>query len=274
MRKAFYSILTSAIFGLVVSSAANAGACKITVGVVPQFQQRAILEKWIPFLTELGQQTQCEYTLVGSLDIPEFEKQFKAGLFDLVYLNPYHSVIANETQGYVQIVRSGSKMLQGILVVDKDSGIKSIDELDGRQVAFPSPNALGASLLMRTELAVQHNVHVVPKYVATHNSVYLHLFKKITVAGGGIQRSLSGENPIISDQLKVLYRTQKVNAHPIAVHPRIDPIFRTKIQDTILEISQTSPKLMAGIPMHNAIATSFEDYKSLSDLGLDRFAAQ
>jgi len=245
----------------------------MSVGVVPQFQQRHILEKWTPFLNELGQQTQCSYSLIGSANIPEFEKQFKNGLFDLVYMNPYHFVVAAEKEGYMPVVRSGSKMLQGILVVRKDAGIDSITQLDGREVAFPSPNALGASLLMRTELSVLHGIQVIPKYVTTHNSVYLHVFKELTLAGGGIERSFNGEKPQISDELMVLYRTQKVNAHPIAIHPRIDPLLRDEIQKSIIRISKTTPVLTEGIPMREAVIATFEDYSALSGLGLERFAA-
>lgn len=273
MIKFIKSTLAFTSLGIAAGSASYADECEIFVGVVPQFQQRHILTTWTPFLAELGDRTQCSYTLVGSANIPEFETQFKSGLFDFVYLNPYHFVVAADVEGYVPIVRSGSKMLQGVLVVRKDSGIESIVELDGRKVAFPSPNALGASLLMRTELAMLHGVRVVPKYVTTHNSVYLHVFKEITLAGGGIERSLNGEKPQIGDQLKILYRTQKVNAHPIAVHPRIDPLLRDKIKKSIIDISQTMPILTDDIPMREAVTASFEDYMTLSDLGLEQFAA-
>lgn len=273
MIKFLKSTLTCLSLGVALSSAAFADECEIIVGVVPQFQQRHLLTTWTPFLSELGDRTQCSYTLVGSANIPEFETQFKAGLFDLVYLNPYHFVVAMEVEGYIPIVRSGSKMLQGVLVVRKDSDIESIFELDGREVAFPSPNALGASLLMRAELAMLHGVQVVPKYATTHNSVYLNVFKELALAGGGIERSLNGEEPQIRDQLKILYRTQKVNAHPIVVHPRIDPLLRNKIKKAIINISQTMPTLTEGIPLQEAVAASFEDYMELSGLGLEKFAA-
>ncbi len=257
---------------LTIPLSAQSQECDLRVGVVPQFEQRKIVAVWTPLLSELSRLTGCMYTLVGSKDIPSFERKFRDGVFDLVYLNPYHSVIANREQGYVQIVRSDSKMLQGILTVRKDAKIDSLEDLQGQEVAFPSPNALGASLLMRTEMEMLHGIRVVPKYVSTHGSVYLHVFKKLAMAGGGVERTLSQQDPRMIDAIKIIYKTQKVNAHPIAIHPRVGVERQQIIQLAFLRISRDSPELLSAVPMKMAVAASSEDYQNLATLGLEKFA--
>lgn len=250
---------------------AQAEDCTMKVGVVPQFEQRRIFEVWTPILDALKEQTGCAFELVGSKSIIEFEKAFKDGVYDLAYMNPYHAVMAKKAQGYEPIVRSGKKKLKGILVVKKDSPVQDVKELNAKEVAFPSPNALGASLLMRAELATKHGSKVVPKYVKTHSSVYLHVAKGLTVAGGGVSRTFNEQPDHIKDKLRILYTTTPVNAHPAVIHPRVSEDMQKKVQEAWLGLAGAKASLFDGIPMKGAIATSYDDYKSLEELGLEDF---
>lgn len=275
--------IAAAVLGLVAllagpamaESATDPGtdeACTLHLGVVPQFEQRRLTAVWQPIAAALSARIDCDVTLHGSNSIPEFEAEFSEGKFDFAYMNPYHAVMAHNAQGYVPVIRSDESRLKGILVVRADDPIQSIEELHGKELAFPSPNALGASLLMRTELAVKHGIKVTPKYVKTHSSTYIHVLKDLAAAGGGVARTLREQPEPIKDALRVLYTTQEVFAHPIVVHPRVDPARRDAIQAALLEIAAETPELFAGIPMKSPTEADYGDYEGLSEMGLERFA--
>ncbi|MEM6308395.1 MAG: PhnD/SsuA/transferrin family substrate-binding protein, partial [Pseudomonadota bacterium] len=147
MLKIVIPLITAAVL------AAPTLACDLTIGVVPQFEHRRTLETWGPLIGEFETATGCNVTFATMRSIPEFEDGFRTGAFDIAYMNPYHAIIAYGEQGYRPIVRSGRRFLQGVLVVAKDAPIQQISDLNGKKIAFPAPNALGASLLMRAELA-------------------------------------------------------------------------------------------------------------------------
>jgi len=241
-------------------------------GVVPQFEPRKIFRIWRPILDELEQRTGYSFELVGTPKIPAFEKKFMAGEFDFAYMNPYHIMLGHDSQGYVPLVRDGGRVLKGIVVVHKNSPIASITELDGQELAFPAPNALGASLLPRADLA-QRNIHVSPRYVQTHSSVYLHVAKKLTVGGGGVASTLRSQKKSIQDALRILYTTRSMSPHPVAAHPRVPTIDRKKVQHALLEMAATAKgqAMLAKIPMKQAIAASIDDYLELKSWGLDAF---
>ena len=276
MKKLTATLLTTALCSISfsVSAAESTTECHLKVGVVPQFEQRRLFSTWDPILTKLGEKTDCKYELVGSKSIAEFEEKFLAGEYDVAYMNPYHSVMAHKAQGYLPIARSGEKKLKGILVVREDSPIKDIKELDGKEIAFPSPNALGASLLMRAELATKHGLNIKPKYVKTHSSVYLHVVKKLTEAGGGVGRTLKEQKDAIKGKIRILYETAKVNAHPLVVHPRVDETMQSKIQSAFLEVGGQHPEMVELIPMKTPIATGLEDYADLKAMGLEAFVGK
>ena len=52
-------------------------------------------------------------------------------------MNPYHAVMADQAQGYVPIVRDGSRKLFGILAVRNDSPLQDVKELDGAPSEIP-----------------------------------------------------------------------------------------------------------------------------------------
>jgi phosphonate transport system substrate-binding protein len=243
-----------------------------TFGVVPQFEQRQLLTTWKPLLEELQRRTGLSFRLASVPTIPAFEVEFSRGSYDFVYMNPYHFLKANTSQGYVPIVRDRAP-LQGILVVRRDSGIQSPAELDGRTVAFPAPNALGASLLMRADLARVHQVDVAPLYVKTHNSVYLHVIKGLAEAGGGVGKTLTEQEQPIRDSLRILYVTRDMPSHPVAVHPRVPKADAEKVRAALLALAAEpeGAALLARIPMKRPFAAAMDDYEVMRGWGLDDF---
>ena len=244
-----------------------------TLGVVPQFDQRRLFEVWQPIADALSTKLPCTVQIVPSSSIADFETAFSEGRYDFAYMNPYHLVMAHKAQGYVPLVRDGSKMLRGILVAAADSPIDTVAQLEGKEVAFPSPNALGASLLMRAELAAA-GVSVTPVYVKTHSSVYLHAAKGLAAAGGGVAATLAEQPDAIRSHLKVIYQTQAVPPHPLAVHPRVDAALQAQVQRVWLLLAAAQPELFEGIPMKRPVATTYEDYMPLAALGLEAFVAK
>jgi len=247
-----------------------------TFGVVPQFEQRKIFRIWLPILSELEQRTGLQFTLKGSAKIPVFEKKFIDGGFDFAYMNPFHILKASNSQGYIPLIRDGDRALKGVLLVKKDSNIKNVNQLHNKTIAFPSPNALGASLLIRADLKNKFNITINPRYVQTHSSVYIHVVKGLLDAGGGVIQTLESQRPSIKKDLEVLYETREIVSHPVAVHPRVPLQHRMLIQKVLLEIAaeEKTKVLFAEIPMKKPVATDMQDYVDLARWGLEKFYVQ
>lgn len=244
-----------------------------TVGIVPQFNAQRIIEIWRPILDILEERTGVLLSLRGAPTIPLFEKEFSAGNFDFVYMNPYHVLLANKGQGYSPLVRDVGRSLHGVLVVRNDSVIKNVDELNNKKVAFPAPNALGASLLLRADFEDIFKIKVTPRYVLSHSSVYLNVVLGEADAGGGVQKTLSLQPAEIRQSLRVLYKTRDFSPHPFAVHPRVPKDVQEKIKAELLVLGTTEigKKLLLEIPMKKIGEASMEDYKPLLKMGLERF---
>ena len=244
----------------------------VSLGVVPQFEQRKLFATWKPIVDELSQRTGLEVKLLVTLSIQEFEQELEKGSFDFVYANPYHILKVSNSQGYIPLVRD-REPLRGILVVRKDSPVRKVSELAGKTLAIPSPNALGASLLMQADLQHVFGTQMTLLNVRTHSSVYLHVLNGLTDAGGGVEKTLAEQDASVRDNLRVLYTTRAMPSHPVAAHPRVPRAFREKLQKALLDMGNTpgGKALLEDIPMPVPEKTSLDDYLPMRQWGLDAY---
>ena len=258
-----------------LAPAAARGEDSFSFGVVPQFEARHLAAIWQPILEELGARTGYRFDLVGSPRIPAFEASFLAGEFDFAYMNPYHAMLAAEGQGYVPLVRDGAGRLRGILVVRDDSPYRDVADLEGRRIAFPSPNALGASLLMRADLASLYGLAFEPVFVQTHSSVYLNVALGQMAAGGGISKTLDQQPPAVRDALRTLYETREMAPHPVTAHPRVPAAVREAVRGALLALGRTEAgaALLAQIPIQEIATATAGDYAELGEWGLETLYA-
>jgi len=245
-----------------------------SVSVVPQFPAPDLARTWLPILERLGQQVGARFELKVARDIPSFEADVRAGNPDFAYLNPFHQVRARRAQGYVPLVRD-AELLTGILVVRRDDPIRSKAELAGRAVAFPAPNAFGASLLIRAQLDEVDRIRIEPVYAKTHTNAYRQTLVGKTAASGGLRATLEREPAEVQAGLRILYETPGSPPHPLSAHPRVPKALQDKVQAAWLQLAQ-EPALKASfatIPMPKPLkADQARDYAPLERLKLDRYA--
>ena len=270
-RRRVLMALGGCLFGS-LSGQACAADDVLTVGVVPQYSPREILQSWGPVLDEISRRSGVTWKLLGNKDIPSFELALEAGEFDFAYANPYQGLRANRKQGYVPMVRDQTP-LAGILVVRKDSRWQKVADLAGQAIAFPAPNSLGASLLMRAELDAVHQLTFSAQYSASHSSAYLSTLRGLTAATGGVESTFQLLSAADKASLRVLYRTRETPSHPFMAHPRVPDVVRRRIEQAWLELAADPAwdEALARIPFDHLVKTRLEDYKVLDRMDLGRY---
>ena len=241
----------------------------------PQSNPLKLAKAWKPLVDHLNKSTDAQFELKLYKNRADFEKHVFNGEPDLVFFNGFYLTLAEEKQGYTALIRSNAKKLKGIVVAAKDSSIKTIDDLKGKTVAFPSPNALGASLYIRALFDQKSISPVTPVYLGTHDNVYLSIIKGKAAAGGGVYRTFNSQNAKIRDKLKVIYETPGLSPHPLAVHPRVPEKIRNQIVEAILELSKTEEgkAILAAVKLKNPVrADTKGDYSIITELNLKQYS--
>ncbi|MEW6678023.1 MAG: phosphate/phosphite/phosphonate ABC transporter substrate-binding protein [Pseudomonadota bacterium] len=265
-----------ALMLLLGANPSQASKAVYTLAVVPQFTTVDIAQRWTPLLDRIAQETGVRFQIRTSHDIPSFESEFLNGIPDFVFLNPYHMVMAAKAQSYVPLIRS-RRNLSGILVVGKNSPVTRVADLDGATIAFPAPNAFGASLYMRALLSEQEKLVYTANYVGTHQNTYRHVIFGDAQAGGGVASTLESESPGVREQLRVLYHTPEAPSHPLAAHPRVPKAVIRAVVTALQRMDHDAAgrALLKQVELEGAVAAHYDrDYAPLEKLNLERYVVR
>lgn len=238
-----------------------------TFGVVPQQSASRLAAMWSPLLARLSEDLDIRVEFLTTKDIPTFEACLAAGIYDFAYMNPIHYTIFSESGNYDAVARQSDKQLKGLLVVSQDSDISSIQDLEGANIAFPSPGAFGASVVPRAELRAR-GVSFSPEYVRSHDSVYRAVAAGLMPAGGGVQRTFGAIEEELRAQLRVVYSTDGYTPHAIAAHDTVPVEIRAALLATLLDISANAPDLAASVGMNGFERALDDDWDDVRSLGL------
>jgi phosphonate transport system substrate-binding protein len=162
-----------------------------------------------------------------------------------------------------------NKRIQGIIVVKKDSPYQSIVELSGKTLAFPAPAAFAASVLPRAYFK-KNQIEISPRYVNSHDSVYLTVSKSLYPAGGGIQRTFNNMPESIRRQLRILWKTPGYTPHAFAAHPRLPAAVVKDTAGALIAMStdEEGGKLLKNLKFNPIGPAKDEDWDDVRGLGI------
>lgn len=240
--------------------------------VVPQQAVSNTYVAWAPILEKVGKKLSICFNLHVPSTIPLFERDLNAGTPDFAFMNPYHLFLNQRSQDYVPLIADSQNQLAGIVVIKKDSPVSAIADLNGQKMAFPAPNSLAASLLIRAYLA-KNQIQIIPEYVKTHSNVYRSVIIGDVIAGGGVNNTFSREPESLQKELRILFETPKYMPHPVAANLKVPLKVRNEIVQYFIELGK-DPAMAAQlnaiqIPKPNEV--NFKDYNYVKKLGLEKF---
>lgn len=241
-----------------------------TIGIVPQHAPKVIAQAWQPLLTVIEAQTGHTIQFKTAKDIPTFEKSLANGEYDFAYMNPYHFVVFNQSPGYRAMARQRDKAIKGIIVVNQSSSINSLNDLQGKTIAFPAPAAFAATIIPRATLTTRNITHT-PTFVHSHDSVYLNVQRGFFEAGGGIVRSLEASPAEVKDHLRVLWESQPFTSHAIASHPRVPLEHSEQITAFLLSLNnnQNYEDVLSSLHMKGFERAKDSDWDDVRALNID-----
>ncbi|KMW59181.1 Phosphonate ABC transporter phosphate-binding periplasmic component [Candidatus Rhodobacter oscarellae] len=248
---------------------AQSGGTTLTFGIVPQQSASRLAKMWGPFLSELSARTGVTVQFKTTKDIPTFEACLAEGAYDIAYMNPMHYAIFSEESGYRAFARQSQKRLKGVIVARAEGPVQALGDLDGTQVAFPSPGAFGASILTRSTLS-ERGIAFTPNYVKSHDSVYRAVAAGLMAAGGGVTRTFNAVDPAIRAQLRIMHETEAYTPHAFAASRELPEALADAVRQAFLDIAADQPALVDGIGMNGFTLSGDSDWDDVRGLGMAR----
>ncbi len=264
-RAAFASLLILVVPpGNTEPAAASSPQKTLLFGVVPQQAAEKLAQAWKPFLEYLSEKTGRTFKFESAADIDAFDKRAANGEFDLVYMNPMFYTQVHQSVGYEVFAKEKDTMLKGIVVVHKNSPYQKLEDLSGKTIAFPGPNAFASTVLPLIQFKA-HGIKIVPVYIGSHEGVYNDVARGLYTAGGGVAKSLAQTDSPIRDELRVLWSSESYTPHPFAYHPRVEPALVEQLTKIMFDLdnNEAGKKLLKELRFRGFIAAKDTEYENL-----------
>lgn len=251
---------------------AVSSARSLRLAVVPQLTPVELMRSWTPLVEGLGLSGfPCDVVVYPT--IAAFETEFLQGKADIVYLNPYHMVMAQRAHGYVPLLHD-ARPLEGVLVVRRDSLITKPEDIKHQRVAFPAPNAFAASLYLRAVMDRNYHTPFETHYAGNHRNAIRQVLAGDAMAAGAVKTTLEKEPSDVQSSLRIVYTTPPLTPHAIAVHPRVSTALRNGLLERMLEMASNADTkhLMDAIQMPHPVAANYKrDYAALEHLNIEKY---
>lgn len=229
--------------------------------------------RWMAVMQQVVAATGVSIRLQTPASLSDFERRVLNGDPDFAFIDPYLMARAYHAHGYLPLVRDGSRLQQGVILVRQDSPIRSLQALEGTTISFPAANTFPASLQIRQILARERIVSH-PRFAGTFSNTLRQVLYGETQAAATTMAALSRERPEVQSQLRIVYVAPPVSSYVLAAHPRVPAASRRGVSAALLGMSESvsGRRLLGDVELTQPVAAHYEsDYRPLEMLGLASF---
>ncbi|MDA8390928.1 MAG: phosphate/phosphite/phosphonate ABC transporter substrate-binding protein [Gammaproteobacteria bacterium] len=236
-----------------LASCAAATARPLRFGVLPLQNPVSLARMFIPLCARLTHVLHRPVIFATAPDFARFMTRANAGLYDIIFLNPF---LYRHVRGYRAVVRIKGLPFIGIVIVRRGSPIRTLTPktLTGRTIAFPDRRALAATLMVKEYLrrqgVVVHRI-MRPLYLRNQDSVILAVARGLADLGGTWPWSLDQEPRALQAKIRIIARTPAGPEMPIAVRDTLPPATVLAIRRALVGLSDSPAgrKVLSGLHM-------------------------
>lgn len=204
---------------LALLSSAQAAEQSYTFNVLNQRSVALTAQYWNPILIYVSKKSGVPLELRLAKTVQEGNALAEQGAYDFLFTNHFFTP-ERERFGFRVIARPASRPIRGQIVVPKDSPIKSLHELDGKEVAFPSPYAFAAYQLPIDAL-LKAKLNVKPVFTSNQEASFAQL-KVGTVAAAAVNDTILERYALREGfEYRLLWNSEAFNDLCIMVSPNV-----------------------------------------------------
>lgn len=248
------------------------GKKSYTFGVLSQRSAVLTAQYWNPILDYVSRKTAAGLQLKIARTAPESNDAIAAGEYDFVYSNTIF-LPATSAPGYQVILRPKADAISAQIVTLDDTPVKSLADLNGKVVGFPSKAAfVGYAVPM--DYLMRQAVTVTPVFGGNQEGIMGQLkVGKVMAAGvnSQVMRAYAARENL---HYRVLWESQSYHNLPIAVHPRVPEEVADAVRQVIagmdkdpegIKVLETSAQIIQQKPPFGFLRASQKDYQNYID---------
>jgi ABC-type phosphate/phosphonate transport system substrate-binding protein len=204
----------------------------LSFGVIVHRSPTLTAEFWNPILRYISAKSGVPLQLKVAMTGPQHTAMVRRGELQFLYSN-HNFIKENESAGYRVFARPKEDPGQGEIVVLEDSPIRSLRDLEGKEMVFPHTAAfLGYHLPM--DALLRKGIHVKPLFAGNQEGAMGQLKAGRTVAAGvnaEVMRAFAKREGM---NYRVLWSSEKYLSLALSAHPSVRAAKVKAVQDAFL----------------------------------------
>lgn len=266
--------VSAAVAGwLSLSPAAQANPAETySFGVLSQRSAVLTAQYWNPILDYVQARTGIQLVLKVARTAPESNEATEKGSYDFIYSNTIFQPKMAQA-GYQVILRPRDEAIAGQLVTLADSPIKTLKDLEGKEVGFPSQAAFVGYAVPMDQL-LRQGIGVTPVFGGNQEGIMGQLKAGRVLAAGVNNQVMKAFAARENLRYRVLWESGSFNNLPISVHPRVPKAIAEAVRSAIdgmdtnpegMKVLETTGNVIGQKPPYGFQASSPADYRSYTD---------
>jgi len=270
------------VFLICLSLAATAGAAQqeILIGLIPEMNVFKQMERFKPLSEYLTKKTGVKVNITILSRYGNILERFQIEKMDGAFFGSFTGALAIQKLGVDPIVRpvnlDGSSTYHGYIFVRKNSGIKTVQDMKGKKMAFVE-KATTAGYIFPVAYLKEHGVTNLKTFFSeyyfagSHDAAIQAVLDKhadIGAAKHSIYDRLRASDPRVDKELLILAESAKVPSNGLCVRKGLDSTLKKKLQQALLNINN-DPEGKVVLEKFGArafIETKVADYGPVFDL--------
>ncbi|MDZ7594570.1 MAG: phosphate/phosphite/phosphonate ABC transporter substrate-binding protein [Thiobacillus sp.] len=217
----------------------------LKVALLPDENASTIIKNNQGLKTYLETQLGKKIELIVTTDYSSMIEAMRHGRLDLAYFGPLSYVLArqkSEIEPFAALKVKGSTTYQSVVIANVSSGVKTIGDIRGKNMAYGDKVSTSSHLIPKSVLAEQGlNVGTDYKehFVGSHDAVALAVQNGHAQAGGlsrPIFESLVERKMVSPDKVKVLAYSKPFPQYPWVLRSDLKPALKDKIRSAFLNL--------------------------------------
>lgn len=245
----------------------------LKVALLPDENAGTVIRQNRPLQDYLREKLGKEIELVVTTDYSSMIEAMRFGRIDLAYFGPLSYVLAksrSDITPIVALVKDGGQFYHAVTIANVDSGIESLDDVDGIDFAFGDPASTSSHLVPRYMLlqtGKEPGVDYTPRHLGAHDAVAVAVQNGTAPAGGlsqAIFNRLLEQGTLDASKIKVLEVSQKIPQYPWTAREGLAPELIEQVRRAFLELDD--PEVLKPFKADGFATIEDGDYDVLRDL--------
>ena len=205
------------------------------MGVFPHLPPRELEKIYAPMAADISRVIGKPVIFRTSSSYQKFMEQLDNQEFDIAFVQPFDYIRIADKYGYTPLA-TRQEMLSAILVIQQDSSIQSIKDLNGKTIALP-PVVAAVSYLIKNHL-LKNGLKTGEDVTIVHTHSHVSCMQKVLSgkadACGTAAPALRFFEYKMKVSLRAIGRTRSIPHTLFSIHPRVPAEHVKAIKELIL----------------------------------------